>query len=267
MAPLPPLDLNSLLNGITQVRRQAGSLFLTNYFGNLHSTEPFPAVMTEEAVLFLDADRDFHHLLFAADSPKSLNLVLQNCPPGIYTADYLTKSFDPKWEEPFLRNGFNRRAVYRRIASAFPKIPSVKTEPKFAQEEEAEFLYRRLPEVFDRTLHHLPSLSQTLEMIQDRRVLVNRRENGEIAGFFIYEVQGQRAHLNYWYNPPEPGPNAGLEILIRGYYEMARRGVKFVHGWVDETNLKVLRIHRLFGLVPDGLIHYIYHRNDYAKPL
>ena len=267
MSSLKTIEINSLLDRITRIRQQTGGSFLTNYFGNLHSNGPYPVVETDDALFFLDADRDFHHLLFAATSPESLNKVLQNCPPGIYAADYLTKSFDQNWENAFLLNGFSRRAVYHRIASTFPKIPSVTSAPEFARIDEAEFLHQRLPEVFDRYLHHLPSLEQTREMIQDRRVLVNRNAAGEIAGFFVYEVKGQRSHLNYWYSPPELGPNAGLEILIRGYHEMVQRGVKFVHGWVNETNVKVLRIHRLFGLVPDGLIHYIYHRNDYAQSL
>jgi hypothetical protein len=123
-----------------------------------------------------------------------------------------------------------------------------------------------LVEVFDRYLDHLPSVEQIREMLLDRRVLVNRI-NGVIAGFFIFQVRGQRAHLNHWYNPPETGPNAGLELLIRAYHEMAKRGVKFVHAWVNVTNHRVIRVHHHFGLVPDGLWNYIYFRNDYARPI
>jgi len=254
------------MEGITCVRRHAGTSMLTNYFGNLHGAGPFPSLITKDAVLFLDADRDFRHVLFAAASPTALDQLLQSCPPGIYALDYLTKSFGQDWEEAFLRNRFIRQATYQRIACAFPKFPPVRGETEFAREDEVEILFQRLPEIFDRYLDHLASLEQIREMLRDRRVLVNRI-NGAIAGFFIFQVQGQRAHLNHWYNPRETGPNAGLELLIRAYHEMGQRGVKFVHAWVNVTNHRVIRIHRHFGLLPDGLWNYIYFRNDYAQPI
>ena len=266
MNPMKPLSLATLVDAMTQVRKQGAPSLLTNYFGKLHSPDPFPACVTRDAVLFLDADRDFQHLLFTAASPAALDSALKNCPPGIYASDYITRSFDQEWEDAFLRNGFTRRATYQRIASTLPKIPAVKSETEFAREDEAEALFKLLPEVFDRYLDHLASLEEIREMLRDRRVIVNRI-HGEIAGFFVIQIQGQRAHLNHWYNPPETGPNAGLELLIRAYHEMAARGVKFVHGWVNVTNQRVFRIHRLFGLVPDGLWHYNYFRNDHAQSI
>ena len=266
MSTLNPLSLATLVDEMTQVRKQGSTSFLTNYFGKLHSAAPFPACITKDAVLFLDADRDFQHLLFTAASPSALDSILKNCPPGIYASDYITRSFDQEWEDVFLRNGFTRRASYQRIASTLPKIPSVKSETEFGREEEAEFLHKRLPEIFDRYLDHLASLDEVRETLRNRLVIVNRI-NGEMAGFLFLQIQGQRAHLNHWYNPPETGPNAGLELLIRGYHEMAGRGVKFVHGWVNSTNQRVFSIHRLFGLVPDGLWHYNYFRNDHVKPI
>ena len=263
MNTVQPEDLTTVLEGISQVRRHAGASVLTNYFGKLHSTGPFPSILTEDAVLFLDADRDFQHVLFAAASPTALGRLLQSCPCGIYSLDYVTKSFSQEWEDAFQRNRFTRRATYQRIASALPKFPSVKGSTEFAREDEAENLYQRLPAVFDRYMDHLASLEEMREMIRDHRVLVNRM-NGTIAGLFIFQIHGQRAHLNHWWNSMEVGPHAGLELLIRAYNEMALRGVKLVHAWVNETNHRVIRIHRHFGLVPDGLWNYVYFRNDYA---
>ena len=260
---MQPLNLATLMEQMTRVRRNAGGSVLTNYFGNLHAAEPFPSLVSEDALMFLDADRDFHHVLFAAASPAALEKLLNACPPGVYALDYLTKSFGKEWEESCLVNGFTRRASYQRIACAFPKFPPVRGKTLFAREDEAECFHQDLPEVFDRYLDHLASLEQIRDMICDRRVLVNRI-NGKIAGFFIFQIHGQRAHLNHWYNPREAGPNAGLELLIRAYHEMSRRSVKFVHAWVNVLNHRVIRIHRHFGLVPDGLWNYIYFRNDHA---
>jgi hypothetical protein len=262
MNVLEPLSLADIMEGITRVRRHASASMLTNWFGNLHSAGPFPALITEDTLLFLDADRDFRHVLFASTSPAALDRLLQCCPHGgIYALDYLTKALGHEWEEVFLRNGFIRRANYQRIASVFPKFPPVRGETLFAREDEAEYVYQLLPQVFDRYLDHLPSIEQVREMIRDRRVLVNRMDR-DISGLFIFQIHGQRAHLNYWWSHPAASPNAGLELLIRAYHEMGLRAIRAVHAWVNVINDRVIRIHRHFGLNPDGLCNYIYTREN-----
>lgn len=254
-------SFSKLSDSIAAIRRFAGVRLLTNVFGAPQTRGDLPAVRTEKAVLFLDADRDFHHVMFAAADLAALDEVLAACPSGIYALDYLCKTFPPDLERVFVNRGFVRRAHYQRLSGVLPEINPLKGTAEFARGDEAEIIHRMMPGLFDRYLDHLPLLAQLREMIEDRRVIVKRLK-GEIVGLYVFQIQGQRAHLNYWWSSREAGSNAGLELLIRACTVLKERGVKWVHAWINSSNQPVISIHRFFGLAPDGLQDYIFFRGD-----
>ena len=255
------ISFSKLSENIASIRRFAGVSMLTNVFGIPQTAGDLPVLMTEKAVLFLDADRDFHHVMFAAADLAALDEVLAACPSGIYALDYLCKTFSPDLERVFVNRGFVRRAHYQRLSGALPEINPLKGATEFAREEEVEIIHRMMPGLFDRYLDHLPLLAQLREMIGDRRVIVKRLK-GAIVGLYVFQIQGQRAHLNYWWSSRAAGSNAGLELLIRACIALKERGVKVVYAWINSSNLPVINIHRFFGLAPDGLQDYIYFRSD-----
>ena len=240
-------------------RLAAAILPLTNYFGKWSGVGPFETIEGRASVVVIDPERDFGHVLLASSDPADLADCLKKLPPGRYVLDYLSKNPSKEWQEALLHGGFRLRETYQRLAGPMPKFPAVRTPTDFATEADFAWFSKRMPELFDPSLDHLPSESELRSTLLDRRLIVNRHED-RIVGFFLFDVQGVRAHLHYWWSDKLAGPSVGLDVLIRGYHEIALRGVKFVHVWVNLVNERVLAVHKRFGLKPDGLWNFIYGR-------
>lgn len=247
-----------------RIRGAAASGWLTNYFKQPLMDPAAAALAGEKALVFLDREDDFHHLYFSSADPAELARLLAAVEPERVTLDYLTRAPQAELQAAFEGAGMRLRSKYVHISAPMPKVHPALGPTEFAREDEAAALRARMPGDLDRFCDHFPTVAALREWIADRRVLVCR-EDGAIAGYFIFQVTGVRAHLNYWYTEKAIGPAKSLDLLLRAYAEMARRGVKYVYAWVDHENTKVLNIHQRFGLVFDGLYDFIYQRGIHEQ--
>lgn len=241
-------------------RQAAGPDGFTNYFGTLHGSEPLVDASTPGCTLLLAPERDFHHVLFAAASPAGLAGALAGLPAsGRFALNCLTKSGLAEYAVVLRDAGFALRETYHRMAGPLPRFPAVRTPTTFATADDLPWFRDNMPVLFNPMLDHLPGEADLAALVADNRLVVHR-EGGRIAGFFSFDVAGARAHLHYWWTAREAGPSVGLDVLIRGYHEIARRGVRLVHAWVNVVNERVIAVHRRFGLKPDGLLDFIHGR-------
>ena len=98
-------------------------------------------------------------------------------------------------------------------------------------------------------MDHLPTIHKLSEFIKNQQVLVMKKD-GSISGYLIFQIQGKKSFLNYWYNEKEPLNS--LLLLVNFYGLMHEYGVKSGFGWVNAENTEVIKTHEKFGYRFDG---------------
>ena len=100
---------------------------------------------------------------------------------------------------------------------------------------------------------YLPTREEIVNMISNRQVVVNKCDN-KVLGVIIYTIEGRKCYLNLWMDYS----GEGLFLLFDIYNIMVEKSLKYAYFWVNSTNKKVIKIHKLTGATPDGVSDYTF---------
>ncbi len=86
-----------------------------------------------------------------------------------------------------------------------------------------------------------------------------------LRGCIVFQLQGKRVNFNHFCNQSDD-PLDSLYLLENFYGLMSQRGVRAGFLWVNEANVRVVRLHRAFGWQFDGLQDHFYLKGRDGKP-
>lgn len=242
---------------INEIKHNAKSTVFTNYFRQQLNAESLCALQSDNSIIFLDQDIDFHRLYFYSSNLTELHDTIMAVEITPTTIDYITKVPSKDLVTILSEAGFRNIAVYKRIINNNLPAHRANSSLSFARKEELEFLHNRLFTDFGKYLDHFPTIEKLGEFIKNMQVIVVR-ERHNISGYIIYQLYGRKVFLNYWFN--EGNPLNSLLLLTNFYGLMHEKGIKSGFGWVNEKNTGVIKTHQKFGYKFDGLQDHIFLR-------
>jgi hypothetical protein len=222
---------------------------LSNYFSlDLDDVEYHK---TEFSLVIRKTFSNFSRLYFLTMNIDDLKEILNKVPP-VSVINIPTRDSIKIFDDILTASGFSIFRIYETYFNNEIKGNDVFVD-QFARKEDFErvkyLLYSKLNVYAD----HLPNDNDLLEMIQNKRVLVNF-ESGEICGIFIFTLQGKKCYFNFWV---DIGGN-GLFLIFNMYNFLKQHNLTYSYLWVDIKNHKLKRIHELFGCKATGIKDYIY---------
>ncbi len=250
-------NIDTIKNKINVLKQKATSPSYTNYFLQELQSKSFNTKYSNHSIVFFDKDVDFYRLYFFSSDLHDLSMIINDLKIRQTTVDIITKSFSQNLHTLFLESGFKNIALYKRIENKNLPVYYSNENFSFADIKELEFLYERLFNDFDKYTDHFPTFEKLKILIDNKQVIVVRDES-KISGYIIYQIQGKKVHLNYWYN--EGNQLNSLVLLINFYGLMNEKGIKSGFGWTNIKKQDVIKTHQKIGYKFDGLEDYIYLR-------
>lgn len=234
----------------------------TNYFRQPLTGSRYWMVGTERSLVFLTDDMDFFRLYFFAVDLAELAGLLRDTPlPGITVTAYVTRQIDPVIDAAFQSAGHEAYAVFRRMSNRALRRYETNEKLAFADPDDVDELLRRVRSDFPPYTGHPPSRELMLEYVRQKWVLVNRQV-GTIKGYIIFQIAGKTVNYNYIFNSSD-NPVDFLLLQANFYVQMGKLGIQSGILWVNETNMRVIKMHRLFGWGFDGLLAQYYVKNPF----
>jgi hypothetical protein len=271
----PVTSVSQVFDVIQRVKAEAPA-FCTNFFPDRRKLEPWVnrgelLVETQNgAAFFFRRDRDFQRLYFCAASTASLRQALVDRPvlkskPMVVDLvgnqgglDELLASLEAV--------GFRRYAQLQRMTQRGPREelqPIGEGQVVSAEPADSQAILSLIENSFDRYAEQLPTLEEIEEAVQNRQILVVKRE-GTIGGLLFYETQGFTSMVRYWL-AAKPFRAFHLGSALMRHYLATQRAVRRFVLWVIVDNADAVQKYRHYGFLPDGLVDYVL-ANEMIRP-
>ena len=154
-----------------------------------------------------------------------------------------------EWEEI----GFTHYLQRKRLFLSAKKAEKTEYAPSFATEEEAEWIFRLMGQVFEPYTSALPALETLRQDIRENRVLA-AREGEELLGFLRFGREKMVSVL--WQIAVAPsGRGRGIgSRLVRDWLSLEKERTAKFQLWVREDNPSALKMYEVLGFLPDGRV-------------
>jgi hypothetical protein len=223
-------------------------LYSNYFFQDLVDVETFA---TEQTFLVKKNDNSVSRIYYVSNDLDDLKSILKSLSEGC-VVNIPSKTDISFVNELLLECGFYLNATYERFF-----YDNIQTDDffscQYADFSSIEWISEKLSQNFDAINDRLPSYSSLKIMIEQKKVLVNKK-NGEYFGFFIFSIEGKKCYLNCWYD--ESGD--GFYLLFNVFALLLENGINYAYLWVNSLNRKAIKIHKILGAKPDGLKDYTF---------
>lgn len=230
---------------------------------------------TESALFLLVPRHSFHDLLFLTGDVEELPEALRAWLPAWPEGDPLRVSVIGREPETgnmakrFGAAGFGlvKKLLRTRIrlpdekllAAMRPFAEEVRDQLGYARHGDEEEILEILRDSFDPMGDNLPELSEISERIDDRGIVVVRKD-GKILSLNYFGIQSGVLHSFYDVTRKEYRGGNGffMAIAVFVHDELAARGIHCARrlGWRDAAQKKLLRHAEKSNQTPDGIVLY-----------
>lgn len=255
------IDFNKIsrdeLAQIIEIFQSKKKVVLSNFFGLAYNSE-YSVMCGEETILFRLPENDCHRLFTLCSNPEELMTMLKSL-DSKYVINIPTKKEIDDWNNILVGSGFEHYATYSHYMNlTVPTMGKRETSTgTFAKPSESQQVYDLLYRNFPIYAAHLPNKEELAKMIEEKRVIADYDESGEICGVNIFTITGSTAYGNAWVDEG----TRGLEIFFDMFNIFIDRGIKRFVFWIRDGNKKVIKMHKMMGAKPDGLKDYTYVKN------
>lgn len=126
---------------------------------------------------------------------------------------------------------------------------------QMAQISEAANIERELKKHFDAVAEQLPEKEDVISWIENGGLYLYK-ENEEILGIVIFEINGTTSFLRYWFvNPLHRDKKIGSKLLNQFFYRS--RECKRLLFWVIGSNTNAIERYKHFGFKSENLYNYV----------
>lgn len=276
----------NIKNKMTEIRRNRnGKSIYHNYFNNCDKDEEIFVLYGEKSVVFWDDDNGVNRAYFYSSDEDELISMLTMIPKGCII-DYVTRKKDEYIHDMLMRGQCSFLYEMHRMSKAGLTIDEKKAidekyktlqqelyrpdKVRCASEEDADALYKKLYDVFDKRESHLPTMEELIMFIKNKWVTVYY-EDGNLKAFQIITVDhGQSYGYQIW---NDAGPEGYFSLVVETdklfaeYLREHKVEQKIVptqkkpsYCWVNVKNKKAVRIVKFWGNKFDGLYDFVYEK-------
>ncbi len=228
---------------------------LSNYYG-LEEGYEYDYQMSDSFVIIRKKEGDFYRLYVLTTDVADVSIRLTILTGKDYVINIPSRKPIDDWDGLLQKCGFDYYETYSRICN--PKVATMKKRPtaieEFAKPSDLDDIIELLSENFSPYTAHLPSREKMMQLIEKKRIYVDRYENGRVCGVNIFDIKSSAGYGMAWLDKGK----YGLDLQLNMFNYFIDCGVKRLVGWVRDTNEKVVKMHLRMGAVRDGLKDYTY---------
>ena len=212
---------------------------------------------TGDALLLLQADRDFHHVFHVAGSRAALGRALERLPAGTWVTDLIGQG-DALEEScaAYADAGFAPHGFLRRMVRVQPGGEPSEGDAEIATPADAPGVAAFLDRLLDRFAEQVPGAAELAEEAAAGRLLLVRRDDGAVAGMLMYALKGRTAQLRFWHVDAYARGRGVGRRLMAGFLARCAAAGRLVL-WVIGDNHRSIAIYRHYGFEADGLVDRI----------
>lgn len=224
----------------------------SNYFGvDLNDAKYYG----DEGNLFLVKPyTGFSRVYLMANDGDEIKRVLASLPTNSCINIPSKKGIDA-WLPILNEAGYTQIATYQRYGYLNYRKGNDRNL-HFAELQDLRIIEKELHSFFSPLTGHLPNTEELTQMIEEKQIVVNRNEDGQVNGALCHQIKGKRAELPFWF---DKGGN-GLSLLFNVFYLCHQAEVRQIMFWVNDENTDTIAIHKMLGAKTDGLVDYIFNK-------
>lgn len=233
--------------------KKAYKKIVTNFYpGVLHDEQEADLFDDELAIVFVVQESNRKRAFFAFADQASLIGLLLKIPTGTMM-EYIYSERENPLETMFLDGEMVRYSSYIRITTCYSDNPYLFPETRqqkllahmydpncgeYAQEADADQLYRMTKETFDPLCDDVFSREDWQRIIRNKECILYREE-GEIIAYYVYRVEGNKVYSNMSVN--RGAANYLYNIERRIFEKMWDAGIRTFYCWINQKNSKSLK--------------------------
>lgn len=126
---------------------------------------------------------------------------------------------------------------------------------RHAEVDDLPEISRLLHAFFDEQTEQIPYDEELLEFVRQGHVLVCE-ENGEMAGFLVYELNVTTLYLRYWFTHPDFRDHKVGSRLLRRFFEEGKDTKRQLF-WVIRSNENAIKRYRHYGFVEENMYDFV----------
>ena len=130
---------------------------------------------------------------------------------------------------------------------------------RYATEADIPEISRQLHHFFDERTEQIPYDEELVEYAQENHILVCE-DNGEMAGFLIFELNATTLYLRYWFTHPDYRDRKVGSRLLRRFFEEGKETRRQLF-WVIQTNENAIVRYRHYGFIEENMYDYVMQFN------
>lgn len=249
-------------NKINELRKKDSINFFTNYFLTPLDDEIF-CVHNENAIVFLQIDRENFRLFFAYINEKSLNELLKFLPKNKEVSlEIISKKDIPGSLNNIVTKYLEYETTFERMKCLVGNIKKTKLyledEIEFAKNNEIDIIYDKLYKIFNNHTSHLPDKEELQALVLNKQILVVRNTDSSLSAIVIYKKEGKQARFDQFLSFDN---NMANTLKLWDYFasELIRLNFISCYLWVDIIyNKSAYIFYKYFGYVSDGLKNYVF---------
>lgn len=273
-------DVSGIRQMAAGIRKGSGGKVWQNFY-DWNSDKEYCGVCAGDTIVFwAEGDSVIRGWFYSANAVELAEL-LKLLPKGCII-DYLTQSLAAEIREVFAKAGLRQiYEMHRMSEGGITPEQRKMIETKLAKMRrlympervraanlsDLAMIYKKLYEVFDARMSHLPTKAQLEEYIKNGWVIVYH-EGDAFLGLYIFLVQRGGTHYGYliwngggpigYFSLREKGKEAYREYITERGYDPKK--VPAAYSWVDVNNPAALGVIEWRGGSFDGLYDFVYEK-------
>lgn len=150
-----------------------------------------------------------------------------------------------------------------KLASSLVRMSKITEETDFYEdakisypnEDEVKKVFEYLHKYFDEKTEQLPYLKELQSYANDGHILVYKEE-GDIAGFLIHEMNNTTNYLRYWFTHPNYRDKKIGSKLLRHFFKIGEDTKRQIF-WVIQSNENAIKRYRHYGFKEENMFDYV----------
>lgn len=130
---------------------------------------------------------------------------------------------------------------------------------RYASEGDLHIISQYLHEYFDERTEQIPYDEELVDYTKLGHVLVCE-EDGQIAGFVVFELNASTLYLRYWFTHPDYRDRKVGSKLLRRFFEEGKNTKRQLF-WVIRTNDNAIVRYRHYGFAEENMLDYVMQYN------
>ena len=130
---------------------------------------------------------------------------------------------------------------------------------RYALDKDIPMISRYLHDYFDEQTEQIPYNEELIDYTQQNHVLVCE-EDGQVAGFLIFELNATTLYLRYWFTHPDFRDKKVGSRLLRRFFEEGKDTKRQLF-WVIQTNDNAIKKYKHYGFKEENMYDYVMQYN------